>query len=108
MPVVISSIAVRSHAERAGILPGETLVSINGSAINDVLDYRFYMVNRLVSLVIEDQEGRQRTVRIHKGEYAEIGLEFSTYLMDEERCCKISASSALSTRCLRACGDAVF
>lgn len=88
MPVVISSIAARSHAERAGILPGETLVSINGRAVNDVLDYRFYMVNRLVSLVIEDPEGRQRTVRIRKGEYAEIGLEFSTYLMDEERCCK--------------------
>jgi len=69
-------------------LPGETLVSINGSAVNDVLDYRFYLVNRLVSLVIEDPEGRARTVRIRKGEYAEIGLEFSSYLMDEERCCK--------------------
>ncbi|HNW04696.1 MAG TPA: DUF512 domain-containing protein [Oscillospiraceae bacterium] len=88
MPVVISSIAARSHAQRAGILPGETLVSINGSAVNDVLDYRFYLVNRLVSLVIEDPEGRARTVRIRKGEYAEIGLEFSSYLMDEERCCK--------------------
>ncbi len=88
MPVVISSIAARSHAQRAGILPGETLVSINGSAVNDVLDYRFHMVNRLVSLAIEDREGRQRTVRIRKGEYAEIGLEFSTYLMDEEHCCK--------------------
>jgi len=88
LPVVISSIAARSHAQRAGILPGETLVSINGSAVNDVLDYRFYLVNRLVSLVIEDPEGRARTVRIRKGEYAEIGLEFSSYLMDEERCCK--------------------
>lgn len=88
MPVVISSIAARSHAERAGVLPGETLVSINGSAVNDVLDYRFYMVNRLVSLVIEDREGKARTVRIRKGEYAEIGLEFSSYLMDGERRCK--------------------
>lgn len=88
MPVVISSIAARSHAERAGVLPGETLVSINGSAVNDVLDYRFYLVNRLVSLVVEDREGNARTVRIRKGEYAEIGLEFSTYLMDEERRCK--------------------
>ena len=42
MAVEIQSVEPGSHAALAGILPGETLVSINGHEIYDVLDYRFY------------------------------------------------------------------
>ena len=42
MSVKILSVGPESPARHAGILPGETLVSINGNEICDVLDYRFY------------------------------------------------------------------
>ena len=42
MSTIITSVDRHSPAERAGITPGEQLLTINGHQIIDVLDYRFY------------------------------------------------------------------
>lgn len=87
MAVKIYNVTKGSHAEKAGIKSGETLLKINSNEIVDVLDYRFYQVNRNLSLEISDGENT-RTIEITKGEYDEIGLEFETYLMDEQHSCR--------------------
>lgn len=87
MAVKIYNVTKGSHAEKAGIKSGETLLKINSNEIVDVLDYRFYQVNRQLSLEISDGKNI-RTVEITKGEYDEIGLEFETYLMDEQHSCR--------------------
>ena len=38
----IVSVDAGSPAERAGIRAGETLLMIDGAAVRDVLDYKFY------------------------------------------------------------------
>lgn len=88
MAVKIYGVTSGSHAATAKIKEGEILVSINSNDIVDVLDYRFYQVNRNLLLVIEDMAGQRREVSITKGEYEEIGLEFETYLMDEQHSCR--------------------
>ena len=88
MAVVISTVSKNSRADRAGILPKEKLLSINGNEIVDVLDYRFYQTSRDVLLEVENACGIVRNVKIHKGEYEEIGLEFETYLMDKQHSCR--------------------
>jgi len=85
--VKIYNVTKGSHAEKAGIKSGEILLKINSNEIVDVLDYRFYQVNRNLSLEISDGENT-RTIEITKGEYDEIGLEFETYLMDEQHSCR--------------------
>lgn len=87
MAVKIYNVTKGSHAEKAGIESGEILLKINSNEIVDVLDYRFYQVNRQLKLEISDGENT-RTVEITKGEYDEIGLEFETYLMDEQHSCR--------------------
>lgn len=87
MPVLISSVAENSYAAKAGIVPGEKLVSINGNVIKDVLDYRFYMTDE--NLEIELISGdKNRFVTVKKSEYEDLGLDFENYLMDKEHCCK--------------------
>lgn len=88
MPVKIFSVEKDSAAQRANILPGETLVSINSNEIYDVLDFRFYEASKNLSVVIQNAEGNTRTVEIRKGEYESIGLEFETYLMDKQHSCR--------------------
>ncbi len=88
MAVVIYNVVRGSQAEKAGILKGETLLSINSNEIIDVLDYRFYQVNRNLVLKIKSKDGDERSVEIIKGEYEEIGLEFENYLMDKQHSCK--------------------
>ena len=83
----IASIDPGSPAARARIHVGETLLSINGKTIKDVLDYRFYAYDPALTLVLRRPDGAERTVHIRKEEGEDIGLNFETYLMDEERCC---------------------
>ena len=85
--VKITDVEHRSHAERAGILPGDTLLCINGNEINDVLDYRFYLTERRVEITYL-RDGEEKLAVITKGEYSDIGLGFETPLMDKKRSCK--------------------
>lgn len=88
MAVKIFDVTTGSHADKAGIKKGETLLSINSNEIVDVLDYRFYQVNRKLTLEVENENKNVRTIEMTKGEYEEIGLEFETYLMDKQHSCR--------------------
>ncbi len=53
-----------------------------------MLDYRFYMTDRNLAVELLDKDGNTRKVEIKKPQYADLGLDFETYLMDKEHCCK--------------------
>lgn len=88
MAVKISEIARGSIAEKKKICAGDTLLSINGNEINDVLDYRFYLNEKKLVLSLRTAQGKSKLVLIKKDEFEDIGLEFETYLMDRQRSCK--------------------
>ena len=86
MPVVIKQVEPGSPAARAGIRAGDTLLRIDRNVINDVLDYRFYMVTERCFITV--RRGTQTmSLPIRKDEYDDLGLEFETYLMDKQRSC---------------------
>ena len=85
--VKITDVFASSKAKRAGVEAGDILLSINGNEINDVLDYRFYLAERSVTLSLS-RCGEEFSVTIKKGEYDDIGLDFETPLMDEKQTCK--------------------
>lgn len=71
------------------IASGDELLEINGHIIDDVLDYRFYLQERRLELLLLSADGKTRTVRLKKSdEYDDIGLGFCSYLMDSQRRCK--------------------
>ena len=64
--VKITSVEQGSRAYKQGIAPGDVLVAINGNEINDVLDYRFYLTEKKVEvLLLRDNE--EYRVLITKG-----------------------------------------
>ena len=85
--VRITSVEENSYAKKAGIKPLDTLVAINGNEIRDVLDYRFYLAERIIRLELVGEKGKY-SVRIKKNEYDDIGLEFETPLMDKKQTCR--------------------
>ncbi len=87
MSVTISSVEPHSLAARKGICGGDRLVSVNGHEIADVLDYRFYLNDRKLTLVLDTANGK-RVVTIRKEESDDIGLQFETYLMDKQHACR--------------------
>ncbi|MBQ7399106.1 MAG: DUF512 domain-containing protein [Clostridia bacterium] len=84
--VKISGIEKKSLAEKAGLLAGDFLISISDNEINDVLDYRFYITEKKLKLKVQ-RDGKELIFDIKKPQYDDIGLEFSTYLMDEKHSC---------------------
>ena len=88
MSVKIMSVDKDSPGEQAGILSDETLISINGNEINDILDYRFYETCENLTVILKDENNEKRSIKIRKGEYETIGLEFETYLMDKQHSCR--------------------
>ena len=85
--VKITDVFASSKAKKAGLQAGDILLSINGNEINDVLDYRFYLAERSVTLIFRRGD-EDLSVTIKKGEYDDIGLDFETPLMDEKQTCK--------------------
>lgn len=88
MSVKITEVLDGSYGDRAGVLSGDELVSINGTEIYDVLDYRFCIQGRKLNLKLL-RDGAELSVNIRKSdEFADIGLEFASYLMDKQHSCK--------------------
>ncbi len=85
--VEITDVRTGSRAHKKGIREGDILVSINGHPINDVLDYRFYLAEKEIDLLLK-RNGEEYSVNIKKGEYDDIGLEFATPLMDKKHTCE--------------------
>ena len=76
-----------SYAKSVNILPGDVLISISGNDINDVLDYRFYLTEKTVTLSLS-RDGAPYEAVINKEEYDDLGLVFETPLMDKKHSCK--------------------
>ena len=85
--VRIAEVLPRSRADRAGVRAGDMLVALNGEAVCDVLDYRFYLAEKSLCLSCL-REDKPYEVRIEKEVYDDIGLVFDTPLMDEKMRCK--------------------
>lgn len=86
MAAVIRTVKEDSPA-KGKIFSGETLVSINGRRIRDVLDYMYYAYDRSLTVALKTCEGRDKLVQVQKEPGADMGLEFESYLMDSARSC---------------------
>ena len=67
MSVIIESVEKGSPAYRAGLKSGNTLLTINGNEIVDVLDYRFYLAEKQLTLLLH-RGPELLTVKDEKGQ----------------------------------------
>lgn len=87
MAVMIAGVAPHSPAAKKRIAAGDTLLTVNGHEIEDVLDYRFYLTEPRLTLRLLTPHG-ERTVHLRPDADGDIGLLFDTYLMDKQRACR--------------------
>lgn len=87
MSVKITSVDKHSVCDKRGIKANDILVAINDNEIMDVLDYRFYILDDKLKLTVE-RNGKIKNIKINKKQYDDIGLNFCTYLMDEQKSCR--------------------
>ena len=66
---------------------GDSVVSINGNRIVDVLDYKFFAYDRALTVRLRRESGEEYELTVRKLEGGDLGLEFESYLMDRPRSC---------------------
>lgn len=76
-----------SLAEEAGITAGDKLVSINGSAVHDILEYRYLISESGVELEILKKNGDTEIITI-ENDYEDLGINFKSELIKEPQSCK--------------------
>lgn len=86
MAVQIETIDRGSTAEKLGLRAGDSLLSIDGNEINDMLDYEFYTGRPSFELTAECG-GEQRSFAVDNGDYLPFGCSFKTYLIDRQHSC---------------------
>lgn len=83
----IKSVEEESIAHELDLQAGDTLLTINGQPVSDVLDYRFMIQEEDILIEIEKANGEVWELEIEKDEEEDLGLIFETDLMDEMRTC---------------------
>jgi putative radical SAM enzyme (TIGR03279 family) len=83
----VTDVVEGSPANRAGILAGERLVTINGRQPTDVIEYQQLTDAASVELLVGDAHGVQRTLDIRKDAGEPLGLFVSSAVFDRVRTC---------------------
>ncbi len=84
----ITAVEKGSIAASLDIREGDTLVSINGEPVLDVVDYTYLCAEERLQLLFERADGSGYEVALKKDAYAPLGLTFDSGLMSTVRACK--------------------
>jgi putative radical SAM enzyme (TIGR03279 family) len=81
-PARISRVLPDSIAAEVGFEAGDSLVSINGQPLRDLIDYQFLCADEVLELEVLDLKGKPHSIEIEKEYDEDIGLEFETAFFD--------------------------
>ena len=87
MQGLISSVKHGSLAEAAGIKAGESLLTVNGSSLRDIIDLSFLLADEQVVLKLAGADGTEREITIDKRIDEDLGLEFESAVFDKVTTC---------------------
>src|SRR5436190_11200030 len=72
--VVVSAVRPRTVGAAAGLAAGDRILTINGRALRDAIDFQFYGAEERLDLTLERQ-GRRRALALTRRPGADLGLE---------------------------------
>lgn len=84
----ITAIDMDSIAEELGVEPGWSLVSVDGEAVLDVIDYEQLTTKETLELCFETSDGESVYADVEKELYEPLGLNFESGLMSPIKSCK--------------------
>lgn len=84
---VVSRVLQGSIAQELEIEPGDRLLEIDDTEIEDIFDYQFLIQDTYIEVVIEKPDGEQWLLEVDKEFDEDLGIEFENGLMDEYRSC---------------------
>ena len=87
MPAKVKRVRTNSPAHRAGVRPGDELLSINGVAPRDLIDVLVESSAETVTLRLKTGSGYEKTVTVEKETDENLGIEFESDVFDRVKVC---------------------
>lgn len=84
---VVKTVKRGSIAEELEIMPGDKVLAVDNTEIEDIFDYQFLIQDTYIELLVEKPDGEQWLLEIDKEFDEDLGIEFENGLMDEYRHC---------------------
>lgn len=84
---IVKSVEPGSIAEELGLEPGDKIVAIDSTEIEDIFDYQFLIQDTYIEVLVETKDGEECLLEIEKDFDEDLGIEFENGLMDEYRSC---------------------
>ncbi|WFA09838.1 DUF512 domain-containing protein [Tissierella sp. Yu-01] len=85
---IIEDVINNSIADELGIDPGDILLSINGSKVQDVIDYKYLISDDLLIMEIQKPDGEVWEFEIEKDYNEDLGIIFTNPLIDKAKSCR--------------------
>ena len=84
---VIKEIIKNSIAEEIGLKPGDAILNINGTQLEDIFDYQYQVEEEHLEILVQKADGSEQIYQVEKQEDEDLGIIFENGLMDEYRSC---------------------
>lgn len=84
---IIKSVNPGSIAEELEIEPGDELLMINDTEIEDIFDYQFLCEDEYIEVLIKKPDGEEWLLEVDKEMDEDLGIQFEEGLMDTYRSC---------------------
>lgn len=83
----ITSVLPSSLGEELGIEVGDYLISINGTEVKDIIDYKFLITDEYIEVEVEKNHGEIWILEADKDIQEDLGVEFENSIMDKAKSC---------------------
>ncbi|MGH4051336.1 MAG: DUF512 domain-containing protein [Clostridium sp.] len=83
----IAKILPGSIAEEIELEVGDRLISINGNAVIDIIDYKFLITDELLTIEIEKVDGEICEIEFEKDYDEDLGIQFVDAILDRPKSC---------------------
>ena len=84
---IIKNVKPGSIAEEMGLEPGDKIMAVDGTVIEDVFDFEFLIQDTYIEVDVETKDGEECRLEIEKDFDEDLGIEFENGLMSEYRHC---------------------
>ncbi len=84
---LVSAVAEGSLAEEAGIVPGDTILEIDGRALRDAVDFQFYAAEPEITTRFRKADGGEDLIVFEKDPDEDLGLAFERATWDGVSVC---------------------
>lgn len=87
MPALVSDVIPNSIAEELNIVRGDIILSVDGTIMQDMIDYQFLCKNEVITIEIQKSGGEIEEIELEKDFDEDLGIVFESAVFDKVKPC---------------------